>query len=313
MTDHLKETKYRIDCALDELEHFLTENPLQALWLYELPQWKRGDEGTLPDTIPVTEIHGGNELTPLLMKIYRQFYAPEPEGRDDEPSTKIVQRYPGIAVCSGSHEELTELIGQVNQAKDAFAAAIKAVGNPDQRFEAVHSRFPMMITLQATRYLKVLPCNTTRISFAWQKPIASKSDHDKLNRQLLLEKLTQERRYPPVNIAMQLDGDIWAAQIEEEIALVEALPENARLRYRRVLREVPQANWVYETFDAEQGEIIELRGNGKVNLPLLTTRMPDKLKGLKSYDRQKAEAKHRRPVAKGKILLPRLGIELIPQ
>ncbi|MDA1382238.1 hypothetical protein PCI56_27990 [Plesiomonas shigelloides subsp. oncorhynchi] len=79
MTDHLKETKYRIDCALDELEHFLTENPLQALWLYELPQWKRDDEGTLPDTIPVTEIHGGNELTPLLMKIYRQFYAPEPE------------------------------------------------------------------------------------------------------------------------------------------------------------------------------------------------------------------------------------------
>ncbi|MDA1382237.1 DNA replication terminus site-binding protein [Plesiomonas shigelloides subsp. oncorhynchi] len=145
----------------------------------------------------------------------------------------------------------------MNQAKDAFAAAIKAVGNPDQRFEAVHSRFPMMITLQATRYLKVLPCNTTRISFAWQKPIASKSDHDKLNRQSLLEKLTQERRYPPVNIAMQLDGDIWAAQIEEEIALVEALPENARLRYRRVLREVPQANWVYETFDAEQGEIIE--------------------------------------------------------
>ncbi|MGL5759534.1 DNA replication terminus site-binding protein [Plesiomonas sp.] len=311
MTISLKSAKYDLDCALDVLDLFLTENPITHLWLYELPLWNREDEGNLPDIIPVTEIIGGKELTPLLIKIYRQFYAPDTSHSDSTPSTKIVQRYPGLAVCSGEHHQLQEIICAINACKDRFAGAIKAVGNPEQRFEAVHSRFPMMVTLQTTRHIKLLPCNTTKVSFSWQRPIASKSDSSKLNKASLLEKLTQERRYPPAHIAMNLEGDVWAAKIEDEIATVEALPENVQLRYRRMLREVPQVNWVYEEQLPDSDFITTLRGNGKVNLPLLTTNIPVKVTPLKEFNRLDAESKHRRPIGKGKALLPRLNIEII--
>ncbi|MGL5006632.1 MAG: DNA replication terminus site-binding protein [Plesiomonas sp.] len=311
MSLSLKSAKYDIDCALDVLDSFLDRNPISHLWLYELPQWNREDEGNLPDIIPVTEIIGGEELTPLLMKIYRQFYAPETQSTHLIPSTKIVQRYPGLAVCSGDYNELNKIICNINESKDRFANAITAVGNSEQRFEAVHTRFPMMITLQATRHIKLLPCNTKKISFSWQRPIASKSDSDKLNKFSLLEKLTQERRYPPAHIAMSLEGDIWAAKIEEEIAIVEALSENVQLRYRRILREVPQVNWVYEEQHPDTRLTTTLRGNGKVNLPLLTTCIPTKVTPLKEFNRIDAESKHRRPIGKGKSLLPRLNIEIV--
>lgn len=159
---------------------------------------------------------------------------------DGEYSTKAVARTPGAIVLRTSDtnaEHIERLAGQANALKDQIRDRVPLLGKRNDRFELLHKHHHMLVTLQLTRHVTVLPPIPAlqSLSFTW----GVKTEIKKVSLEHTL-KLISEYLYDPAPEGMT--SEQWAWNVNKELSRVGSLPENVELRWRRVLVVRPMVN-----------------------------------------------------------------------
>ncbi|MGU5677901.1 DNA replication terminus site-binding protein [Aeromonas hydrophila] len=189
-------------------------------------------------SIPVTPAHG-------LEALYAAHHAWGHLYADAGENTRLVYRLPGaIQIHSRHNEELVGIIDAINADRKTFRDLVTnsgtIIGGPNTRWEFLHSKgmFEGLITLQFYRQITVAGDTARSISFCW----AHKNTMQRMTKQQIIGTLRASQDSPPRHV---IDPAGWIAQLEDEIVLLSALSDDARLVIRRPNPVHPQA-WLVE-------------------------------------------------------------------
>lgn len=219
MTQYVANIKIAVDLLHHSIEALVTAIhgcSLKAALVYSLEDMQRYGEGeTIASVIPVA--HEDWDGRALAIQSFRDIYIA------GDSQHKIVRRYPGFVHLAGDSAAIERLLGAVadiNRAKDQLQDAIIASGTTaHQRFTAARVAAPGLVTLAAYRLVPSVIEDVYSIGWSW----ASRSVTSRIDKSTALTKL----------------AEIGAT---ESYAVVEKLPEDAKLRIKRPMRLQPLVN-----------------------------------------------------------------------
>ncbi len=222
----IEQTMTSINAAKDKFVELFGQGNLIQCAAYELPTVVRKEETERPTYIPVTTNKNPDDASKLLREINR-WYARE-DTFDNNLSTKAAQRLPGFIQVQMNNilfDEFEEVTQQLTKLKEQFKAHLKKIKNADNRFEIIHDMYPMLITTNLYRQIKVFK-NPGKVKFSW----ANKPRIERVDFKQLKKRLEYSKENPQSHI---IDTQAWADKVDEEITLIEAIDDKTSLRVKR--------------------------------------------------------------------------------
>tara|TARA_B100001094_G_scaffold333164_1_gene409169 strand:- start:1253 stop:2116 length:864 start_codon:yes stop_codon:yes gene_type:complete len=148
-------------------------------------------------------------------------------------STKFAVRTPGV-LCfqTEQKQQIIEQVDLINQLKEQIKETLLQEKDSNKRYKLLHDPFPMIITLNVYRQLRLL-VNPDVIHFNW----ANKKSITKITRNQLLKRLYEQ--HEQLQLTQHYEG---AMKVAQEIKRVGELSECAPLRVHRSLPMQPIAN-----------------------------------------------------------------------
>ncbi|CUU23977.1 DNA replication terminus site-binding protein [Duffyella gerundensis] len=231
MRQCLSQLETELAALRDDLQHL----PLLMARVFTLPPIEKGTEHA-----EITQIHVEQQLGKKARDIALQHYCRLfMQQQSEKLSTKAAVRLPGV-ICFESSGPAAALLHQqvasINQLKARFEQLITVdAGLPSEaRFEFVHQHFPGLITLNAYRTITLLDAPDS-VRFGWaNKHIIKNVSCDEIITQLEKSLKAGRARAP-------WSKEQWAEKVQQELALVKALPKTARLKIKRPVKVQPIA------------------------------------------------------------------------
>lgn len=202
---------------------------------YELPLVTREDENERPEYIHVQTNSDIDNADSLLREVNR-WYARE-DTHNNHLSTKASQRVPGFIQMQMNNRLFSEfemVTQHLNELKKQFKFHVTSIKHADTRFEILHKMYPMLITTNLYRKVKLFR-NPSDIKFYWaNKPRIEKVDYSRTIKRLERSKLK------PNNIS--IDCELWREKVEHEITLLKSVNDKSLLRTVRDSKVQPMVN-----------------------------------------------------------------------
>jgi len=217
--------------ALSQLGTLLGQCRLIQAQVYELPEIAPGEEHLPISSIPVTPIDG-KMAHQTAIRAFGRFYG------HAGAATKTPYRLPGVLQYQGNGEAVAAQVEHLNCLKDQFKSCVQSLGNRTQKFETLHTLFPMLITLQVYRHIKCITQRPATVRFIW----AHKSVVSKVTREQIIDLLTQQQQQPPQHL---INSEAWQRNLTREISEVMRLAPDIKLRLRRDIKVQPLVNLQY--------------------------------------------------------------------
>ena len=217
---------HRLEYAQKQLLHLLKASQKTYATIYELPDIEPDTQVEHTRAISVTA-HDGESALEQGLHALTNLYA------KTNHSTKFAVRTPGV-LCFQTYqkEQIIEQVASINQLKEQIKETLLQEKDANKRYKLLHDPFPMIITLNVYRQLRLL-INPEVIHFNW----ANKKSISKITRNQLLKKLNAQ--HEQLTLTQHYDG---ATKVAQEIQLVSELSEFAPLRIHRSLPMQPIAN-----------------------------------------------------------------------
>lgn len=229
-------------CCIADIEHalmLLTEQIEQQRLLvarvFELPPVRKGE-----DHQPVTEIkvkqHLGKPGLKMALAHYNHLFM---QHQSETLSTKSAVRLPGVICMEADAQQSALLIQQIEKI-NALKARLEKIITVDsgvtseERFDFVHRQLHGLITLNAYRSITVLN-GVDSVRFGW----ANKHIIKNVSRQTILDQLKKSLNAGRASAPWTREQ--WAEKLQEEINLINSLPENTRLKIKRPVKVQPLA------------------------------------------------------------------------
>lgn len=224
----LQRTMEQLLAAIAELKRLISDAPLVAARVFELPLPAASNEQEPTSRIPVRTVEG-QEALELALRAYDCFHAIA--GQD----TRSVYRLPGILCLNpASPQAILDQLGTINQLKTDFLCLVRQLPDRKTRFEVIHRLLPMALTLQITRQIQGYAEPVKSATFTWGRKSALRC----VTRDEVIELLDDMRDHQPAN----LDPETWERLLDQDIDNVNSLPADVQLRYRRELKVRPLCN-----------------------------------------------------------------------
>ncbi|WP_315710775.1 DNA replication terminus site-binding protein [Brenneria uluponensis] len=237
----------RMNTCFTTLEYHLTEMvslfsgfQLLAGSVFVLPDIPKGKEHDPITQITVTPLMGSAACQLGLAHFQRLFIHHHAESI----SSKAAIRLPGALCFSVDHQQYLQayqLIDTINALKKELEHMITVESGlePEQRFDFVHTHLRGLITLSVYRTITLIT-NPTSVRFGW----ANKNIIKNISRDELLEKL--EKSLKTGRSMAPYSKTQWSELLEQEIADVKRLPEQATLKIKRPVKVQPIARVWYQ-------------------------------------------------------------------
>lgn len=235
-----------LEQQLSELALDLQSVEVRQAAVFELPPVLKGEELRAVDSIPITT-HRGKHAVNLAIRHYTRLFIHQ---QLETVSTRSATRLPGVICLSGSHKQLLGLqqnIANINQTKAGLEHLItkKSGLKSEARFPFVHQHCPGLITLNAYRQIPFVSLPTS-VNFGW----ANKHFIKRTSKAEVVDKLYQSlqsgRANPPWTRAQ------WLQQVQAELDTIQALPEDAVLKYKRPIKVQPIVRLWYAANQKQQ-------------------------------------------------------------
>lgn len=224
----LQRTMEQLLAAIAELKRLITEAPVIAARVFELPLPAASNEEAPTSHIPVRVVEGQDALD-LTLAAYDCFHAIAGQ------YTRSVYRLPGVICLNpAAPQAILDQLGTINQLKTDFLCLVRQLPDRKTRFEVIHRLLPMALTLQITRQIQGYAEVIKSATFTWGRKSALRC----VTRDEVIELLDDMRDHQPANI----DPDTWERLLDQDIDNVNSLPADVQLRYRRELKVRPLCN-----------------------------------------------------------------------
>lgn len=304
---HYNEEQLR---KLDELHILLRSSDTGSSYLGSLPEPRSVEEFNPPQEINVNQSVLNIDT---LMDIYRQQRVDKVHVRDEHYSTKITRKFPGFIVVKNNHREVMALVSEINRLRDKFAQAVKVINYENSRSEILHQFYPMLVTLQVSRKIRIVQEKIRTLGFTWQIPVV----HKFTRLETVIDRLRREvgELQPDINLTKK-DVERLKQDRTEEIMMLSLLNEEVsnednQQRTFRLIREsyfpVVNANIRYTNHGDPDDEFGPYKLNFRAPLPLILFNEPNRFNALNNYkrgDRQKRGNFNE----KYRSILPRIGL-----
>lgn len=222
-----------LEAVFADLKSALRQCDITQSRVSVVPRPKIDEEEELPERIE-PEVLTGDEAFERALFSLTDWYG------DGVHSTKAVARTPGAIVLRSSEtlaNNIDHLATQANALKAQIRDLIPLLGNRNDRFELLHNHHHMLITLQLTRQVIVLPSEPViqSLSFTW----GVKTEIKKVTVEETYQRIAEYLNHPPPEGVI---SSLWEMNVNKELARVGSLPPNTELRQRRVLVVRPMVN-----------------------------------------------------------------------
>ncbi|MCD9475873.1 hypothetical protein GLP21_12430 [Photobacterium carnosum] len=230
---NLKHLKYQLDREINNLTSLLRTLDVIDSKVYLLPEIKDADTHKDIKKISVSLVSDYKAFNLAL-----QSFSTFEKGLGD--SGKRAFRLPGYLVVNGSaiqKENLYENITRINKLKDDFKKQVQGYSkNSNKKYNLVHSLFNNLMTVQVYRHIPLVTENVEYINFSW----TNKHITYKTSIQEILNLLDRHRKKTP----KRSNSEDWNRIIDNEISIINELPKDTTLRFKRVSKPITRVDVV---------------------------------------------------------------------
>lgn len=203
-------------------------NPIAAVY-YQTPEIDQNQLQQAREQIEVKPVYDKAALQ-KCQHAWLDFY------KKPQQSSKVLKRHPGIVcLAPGDHLDIKQSLATINQLKNEFKQHVISLGNKDARFDAVHSAVPNLITLAFYRQLFSEEKQPYSVRFSWMH----KHSISQITVSEAIKRLQQSAVHSGYQQISQAD---WQQMVEQEIARLNHLGSEQKLRIRRPNQVSPQIN-----------------------------------------------------------------------
>lgn len=287
-----------LESELAQLQQDIEALPLLIARVFSLPPVEKGHEHEAITRIDV-EQHLGIHARTLALAHFRRLFI---QHQSEKLSTKAAVRLPG-ALCLECDEaarvQLEQRVTHINALKARLEHMITVEsGLPSEaRFEFVHQHLRGLITLNAYRTITLLDAPDS-LRFGW----ANKNLIKNVQRKEIIEKL--EKSLKAGRSQAPWSREQWAEKVQEELALVRALPDSARLKIKRPVKVQPVAR----VWRADEKKQIQLACPSPILVMCRDRSQVPVLGELLNYDADNIHYRHKPPAEQLYLLIPRLHL-----
>ncbi|KGT91621.1 DNA replication terminus site-binding protein [Erwinia typographi] len=224
-----------LEAALKALTKRLPSLRLLTARVFELPPVRKGQEHDPLLEISVTQ-HLAQPALHLALHHFSRLFI---QHQSETLSTKAAVRLPGAICFEASAQELAlvrqqiEAINSLKRRLEQIITVDSGVASED-RFEFVHTHLRGLITLNAYRSITLLEAPDS-LRFGW----ANKHIIKNVSRQEMLDKL--EKSLASGRAMAPWTREQWAEKVTEEMAAINSLPREAKLKIKRPVKVQPIA------------------------------------------------------------------------
>lgn len=203
-------------------------NPLAAVY-YQTPEIDEHNTQEAREQIEVKPVYDEAALA-KCQAAWLDFY------KKPNKSGKVLQRHPGIiCLAPGEQNKIKQTLETINRLKREFKQHVISLGNKDARFEAVHGAVPNLITLAFYRQLFSDENQPYSVRFSWM--------HKHSITQITVADAIKRLQQSAVHSGyQQISPEQWQVMVEQEIARLNHLGSEQKLRIRRPNQVSPQIN-----------------------------------------------------------------------
>lgn len=284
----LRNTMVKLENQLEAFSSYLRSLDPALARVFILPFIPPGAENRSIERIEVNTVSDFSAFN-MGMNIVNQLFAKTGH------STKSALRMPGALCFKANYEQqryAQHLADEINLTKDIFYQQVQTLDHPDNKFTVVHELFPMLITLNVYRTVKLFT-EIQSVSFGW----ARKDSIQYVDRGALIKRLSNSLANPPTS--HEINPDDWTALVGEEIIAVMRLPKDAKLKIQRPIPVQPIAR------------VKQLRWQ-QVPCPtpllILNRELPPNLNYLDDYDDRGSKGRYRKNSQTSHLIIPRLHL-----
>lgn len=287
-----------LESELAQLQQDIEALPLLVARVFRLPEVEKGREHDAISQIAV-EQHLGATARSMALAHFRRLFI---QHQSEKLSTKAAVRLPG-ALClecdEAAQAQLEQRVTQINSLKARLEHIITVEsGLPSEaRFEFVHQHLRGLITLNAYRSITLLEAPDS-LRFGW----ANKNIIKNVQRKEIIEKL--ERSLKAGRSQAPWSREQWAEKVQEELALVRALPDSVRLKYKRPVKVQPVAR----VWRAEEKKQTQLACPSPILVMCRDRSRVPVLGELLNYNADEIHYRHKPPAEQLYLLIPRLHL-----
>ncbi|WP_241622624.1 DNA replication terminus site-binding protein [Rosenbergiella australiborealis] len=298
LVEDMRETLNCIEQDLLQFCQIISETRLMMARVFVLPPILKGEELTPTPTIHV-EQQLGNKARQLAVQHYAHLYLQQ---QSEKKSTRSATRLPGalcLNVTAQQQNSLTLLSERINQARQYFQqlVTVDAELPAAARFPFVHQHFPGLLTLNVYRTLTVLP-SVDSINFGWaNKHVIKRLTPDDVI-QTLEKSLSAKRARAPWT------REEWAEKVQEELALIKALPADTKLKIKRPVKVQPIAR----VWQSDQQKQTQLACPNPLIVTCLEGETCPELGTLTDYDEANVTHRHKPDARPATLIIPRLWL-----
>ncbi len=281
--------------AIDELCEAITEDCVINGAVFDLPAILKQDvtdnSPLDPEFISVNTINDRTAAISRTKDAYRNLWI----SSNPDISTRHPYRLPGALILDMNYSHIFRpLVERVNNSKSEFENQSLAL--PELiRFTELHDLFPGLMTIQACRKISLINEPLQSVRFFW----ANKQAISKVTKEEIITRLRKSQINPGRKMLSPDDQNVWFEKVENEIAAVMAVSDNAILRIRRPINVQPMARISrIEALPGEKQNIQQIPNP----IPILVLSEKDgylKLGELKDFD--KFGVKHKLQPRKPKL------------
>ena len=282
---------------LHSLSRLLHDSKLHFGRTYQLPQYKRNRETVDVKNLEIERVRDGYDAVNAACSTFGKFYCQEGKSR------KAVLRTPGLIVVDSSYEEINGIVTSINDAKSKIEEAVKGYSDDsEERHKLVHNLYPELNTIQLYRRINLLdPSNghLKQAGFSW----SCRPSVVKITKEQVITKLNYHLAKPFGRFNHISSLAHWQRLVEQEIALVESLPDDLALRLKRPTKLFPLIN-----LKLDEGKTKQLNAS----MPLLVCQKEpvQKIKDLKDYER-KTRLTRSDNTLDGTAIIERIGLHTL--
>lgn len=217
---------HRLNHLQKQLTAAIYAEHVSAAVVYQLPDIEPDQSVAHTRPIEVTPCYGTKALetgTQALINLHAK----------SNHSTRFAVRMPGVlSLKVQDFSEMQHCVAEINAQKDLIKKTLLQVQDANQRYKLLHDPFPLIITLNVYRKIRLLTLPQL-IQFNW----ANKKSITKVSKYDVLKRLYAQKEQ--CETLQQFDG---AQKVQQEIQLVSQLSDHAPLRINRTLPMQPIAN-----------------------------------------------------------------------